>query len=74
MNLKYLKRKYLQVLVNNRINSSSSSSSNNAFIYVLRRVNIIVIPLILTVHEIVVIYMEDGGMEGWVVEKGRGGV
>ena len=72
MNLKYLKRKYLQVLVNNRINSSSSS--NNVFIYVLRRVNIIVIPLILTVHEIVVIYMEDGGMEGWVVEKGRGGV
>ena len=39
----------------------------------LRRVNIIVIPLILTVHEIVVIYMEDGGMEGWVVEKGRVG-
>ena len=25
-------------------------------------------------HETVVIYMEDGGMEGWVVEKGRGGV
>ena len=76
MNLKYLKRKYLQVLVNNRINSSSSSSSNNVFIYVLRRVNIIVrsIPLILTVHEIVVNYMEDGGMEGWVVEKGRGGI
>ena len=72
MNLKNLKRKYLQVLVNNRINSSSSS--NNVFIYVLRRVNIIVIPLILTLHEIVVIYMEDGGMEGWVVEKGRGGV
>ena len=40
----------------------------------LRRVNIIVILFILTVHEIVVIYMEDGGMEGWVVEKGRGGV
>ena len=74
MNLKYLKRKCLQVLVNNRINSSSSSSSNNVFIYVLRRVNIIVIPLILTVHETAVIYMEDGGMEGWVVEKGRGGV
>ena len=73
MNLKYLKRKYLQVLVNNRINSSSSSS-NNAFIYMLRCVNIIVIPLISTVHETVVIYMEDGGMEGWVVEKGRGGV
>ena len=72
MNLKYLKRIYLQVLVNNRINSSSSS--NNVFIYVLRRVNIIVIPLMLTVHEIVGIYMEDGGMEGWVVEKGRGGV
>ena len=72
MNLKYLKKKYLQVLVNNRINSSSSS--NNVFIYVLRHVNIIVIPLILTVHEIVVIYMEDGVMEGWVVEKGRGGV
>ena len=74
MNLKYLKRKYLQVLVNNRINSSSSSSSNNVFIYVLRRDNIIVIPLILTVHETVVIYMEDGGMEGWVVEKRKGGV
>ena len=61
--------------MNNRINSSSSSSSsNNVFIYVLRRVNIIVIPLILTVHETVVIYMEDGGMECWVVEKGKGGV
>ena len=72
MNLKYLKKKYLQLLGKNRINSSSSS--NNVFIYVLRRVNINSIPLILSVHEIVVIYMEDGGMEGWVVEKGRGGV
>ena len=39
----------------------------------LRRVNIIVIPLILTVHETVVIYMEDGVWRvGWLRKGGVG--